>query len=106
MLQLLKEIVPGLSMVGVCAERGWIRPGRSCGAARQLGLRLEVSDQLRAFDEVEAAFAAMKLKRIDAYLMIGGAVLFSLRQQIMEPALVHRLPGIHYAPTGRRLVGS
>lgn len=98
MLQLLKEIVPRLSTVGVLAQKGvGYDPAALAAAARQLGLRLEFSDQLRAFDEVEAAFATMKLKRIDAYFMIGGAVLFSLRQQIMELALVHRLPGIHYA---------
>jgi putative ABC transport system substrate-binding protein len=97
MLQLLKEIVPGLSAVGVLAQKGvgW-DPDALASAARQLGLRLEVSDQLRAIDEVESAFAAMKVKRIDAYFMIGGAVLFSLRQQIMALALAHGLPGIHY----------
>jgi len=96
-LQLLKEIVPGLSVVGVLSQRGvGYDPAALAAAARQLGLRLEVSDQLRAFDEVEGAFAAMKLKRIDAYFMVGGAVLFSLRRQIMELALMHRLPGIHY----------
>ena len=87
-----------MSTVGVLAQKGvGYDPAALAAAARQLGLRLEVSDQLRAFDEVEAAFAAMKLKRIDAYFMLGGAVLFSLRQQIMELALVHRLPGIHFA---------
>ena len=95
-LQLLKETVPGLSSVAVLAQKGvGYDPAALAAAARQLGLRLEVSDQLSAFDEVESAFAAMKLKRIDAYFMLGGAVLFSLRHRIMELALVHRLPGIH-----------
>jgi putative ABC transport system substrate-binding protein len=96
MLQLLKEIVPALSAVGVLAQKGvGYDPAALAAAARLLGLRLEVSDQLRTFDELEAAFAAMKVKRIDAYYMLGGAVLFSLRQRIMELALLHRLPGIH-----------
>ena len=38
----------------------------------------------------------MKRKQIDAYLMVGGAVLFPFRQRIMEIALLHRLPGIHF----------
>ena len=64
--------------------------------ARQLGLRLEVNDQLQRIGEIEDAFAMMRRKQIDAYLMIGGAVLFPFRQRIMELALSHRLPGIHF----------
>ena len=98
MLQLLKEIVPGLSAVGVLAQQGvGYDPNALAAAARQLGLRLEVSNQLRTFDDVEGVFAAMKRNRVDAYFMIGGAVLFSQRQQIIDLAQAHRLPGIHYA---------
>jgi putative ABC transport system substrate-binding protein len=97
LLQLLKEIVPGLSLVGVLAQNGvGFDPATLAPLARQLGLRLEVNDQLQRIDEIEDAFAMMKRKRIDAYLMIGGAVLFPFRQRIMELALSHRLPGIHF----------
>ena len=97
LLQLLKEIVPGLSLVGVVAQKSvGFDPATLAPLARQLRLQLEVNDQLQKVDEIEDAFAEMKRKQIDAYLMIGGAVLFPFRQRIMEIALLHRLPGIHF----------
>ena len=97
LLQLLKEIVPGLYFVGVFAQSGiGFDPTALAPVARQLGLRLEVNDQLQRIGEIEDAFAMMRRKQIDAYLMIGGAVLFPFRQRIMELALLHRLPGIHF----------
>jgi putative ABC transport system substrate-binding protein len=97
LLQLLKEIVPGLSLVGVFAQKAvGFDPTALETVARKLGLRLEINDQLQNVDEIADAFAMMMRKQIDAYLMVAGAALFPFRQRIMELALSHRLPGIHY----------
>ena len=87
LLQLLKEIVPRLALVGVFAQKAvGFDPATLETLARQLGLRLEVNDQLQKIDEIEDAFAEMKRKQIDAYLVVGGAVLFPFRERIMTGA--------------------
>lgn len=97
MLGLLKEMLPRLASVGVFAQQsiGYDRSSVEA-AAQQLGVRLEIDDSIRSGDEVEGAFTAMVRRRVDAYLMIGGGVLFAQRQRIGEMALAHRLPGIHF----------
>ena len=98
MLGLLKEILPRASAVGVLAHHGvgYDRPALEA-AASGLGLRIEVNDAVRTPDEVETAFNAMVGRRVDAYYMIGGPVLFAQRRRLGELALAHRLPGIHWS---------
>ena len=99
MLELFKEVVPKLSSVGVIAQQGlgYDRPALEA-AARQLGLRLDLGDEIRTNDDIEGAFAALKRKGVDAYYMLGGPILYTRRQQVAELALAHRLPGMHFAP--------
>jgi len=97
-LGLLKEIVPGLAAVGVLAQEG---VGAHLAAvevaARRLGLKLEVVDAVRAPDEIDAAFAAMKRARVGAYLGMGGLLIYAHRQHVAKLALASRLPGIHFS---------
>jgi putative ABC transport system substrate-binding protein len=97
MLQLFKEIVPKLTVVGVVVQQG-IGYDRAAleAAARQLGLRLDLGDEIRTSDDIADAFAALKRKGVHGYYMIGGPVLFTRRQQVAELALAHRLPGMHF----------
>jgi putative ABC transport system substrate-binding protein len=96
-LALVKEILPHASIVGVLAQHG-LGYDRSAveSAASSLDLRLDLNDSIRTPDEVEAAFNAMVRRRVDAYFMIGGPVLFAQRKRIGELALAHRLPGVHW----------
>jgi putative ABC transport system substrate-binding protein len=97
-LGLLKEMVPSLASVAVLAQHGLgYNPAGLESPARHLGLRLEIFDQVRSSDEIDAVFAAMRLARVDGYLAIGGPVLYTRRQRFAELALANRLPGIHYA---------
>ena len=99
MLELFKEVVPKVSSVGVIAQQG-LGYDRAAleAAARQLGLRLDLGDEIRTNDDIEGAFAALKRRGVDAYYMLGGPILYTRRQQVAELALAHRLPGMHFAP--------
>jgi putative ABC transport system substrate-binding protein len=102
-LGLLTEMVPRLSRVGVLRQvesRGFAELE---AAARKLNVALEVVD-IRSPDDIEGAFAAMTGKRVGAVIFLGGAIMFTRRQQIADLALKHRLPAIHllneYAQAG------
>ena len=94
-LTLLREIVPGLSRVGllgqVLSQDGFAALDT---AARQLNVALEVVDN-RDPDNFEVAFAAMVGKRVGAVIVGGGPLTYMRRQQIADLALKHRLPSIH-----------
>jgi putative ABC transport system substrate-binding protein len=93
-LALLKEIVPGLSRVGVLGQV-LSQDGFAAleAAARQLNVALEVVD-VRSPDDFEGAFAAMVGKRVGAVIVGGGPLTYMRRQQIADLALKHRLPAI------------
>ena len=54
--------------------------------------------------DIEGAFAAMTRSRAGAFLILGGPMTWTSRQQIADLAVRHRLPGIHlfreYAEAG------
>ena len=97
LLQTLKEIVPGLATVGLLTEPCGYDADRAAheSAARRLGLRLEV-EEIRGNDGIGDAFASMLRRRVDGFTIIGGSLIYSGRQQIADPALQHRVPGIHF----------
>jgi putative ABC transport system substrate-binding protein len=94
-LTLLKEIVPGLSRVGLLGQV-LSQDGSAAleAAARQIDVALEVVDN-RSPDDFEGAFAAMVGKRVGAVIVGGGPLTYMRRQQIADLALKHRLPAIH-----------
>jgi putative ABC transport system substrate-binding protein len=93
--ELLKETLPNLSRVSilfnpdVAAIRS--RLPSMMEIAPTLGLTL-VAVEARGLDALEQAFAIMVRERAQAFVMLGDAVLFNYRSQIVEMALRNRLP--------------
>jgi putative ABC transport system substrate-binding protein len=97
-LELLKEIVPRLSRVAVL----WNPVNRSTqtlvdqarGAARTLGLQLQVLEARRA-EDIESAFAAMSRERAGALLLLPDAMFILQRIRIADLAARAHLPVMH-----------
>lgn len=100
MLELLKEVVPGLSRVGVLRRAGY-QDAHLESAARRLNIVLEAVD-VRTIDDLDSAFSALARHRVGAVIVRGS--LYVQRQRIAALALQHRLPAIHtlkeYAEAG------
>jgi putative ABC transport system substrate-binding protein len=97
-LELLKEIVPRLSRVAVL----WNPVNRSTqtlvdqarGAARTLGLQLQVLEARRA-EDIESAFTAMSRERAGALLLLPDAMFILQRIRIADLAARAHLPVMH-----------
>jgi putative ABC transport system substrate-binding protein len=104
-LEMLNEVVPKLSRVGILRQTG--RAGAETGAlesaARKLALTILFAD-VRTSNDIQGAFATMTRSRAGAFLILGGSMTWASRQQIADLAVQHRLPGIHllreYAEAG------
>jgi putative tryptophan/tyrosine transport system substrate-binding protein len=99
-LELLKEIVPGLSNVAVIGTS--TQPGNAHAvretelAAAAFGVKLQYLDVLAPKD-IEAAFEAAKKAPTDAIVVLAGPVLLSHRTQIAESAVKSRIPVTYQA---------
>ena len=96
-LELLKEALPNLSHVGVLWNPG-VASNRSLltsmrDAAQGMGLML-VPAEARGQDEFEQVFTTMLKGRMEAFVILGDAVLFNYRSQIAEMAVRNRLPAV------------
>ncbi len=95
-LQLLKDVVPGLTTVAVL----WNPTGPALElneldvAARSLNLQLQVV-AARSASEFAAAFAEARKKRAGALLPHGGSVYFANRARLAELAAESRMPVIY-----------
>jgi putative ABC transport system substrate-binding protein len=100
LLELLKQVAPRISRVGVLRN-----PGGPQGvehlrameeAARALGLTLQVVDA-RGLADLEGAFAAMVRERSDALTVLVDSVFNAapIRARLAALALKHRLPMIY-----------
>ena len=96
LLQILKEIVPGLSTLGVVVQQG---EGDHLAAveatARALGLSTVRGEEIRRPEDIDAAIAAIVRQRAGGFILLGGPITYMRRQQIADLALAHRLPAIH-----------
>jgi putative tryptophan/tyrosine transport system substrate-binding protein len=98
-LQMLSEIVPNLSRVAALKNpidpitATWLNEAER--AARSLRARVQ-GFEVRGPDDLEAAFAAMARKRVDALLvaMGGSGFLFRHRSRLTTLAAKHRLPTV------------
>jgi len=94
-IQLIKEIVPGLSRVALLVNpneqpsRLHVEEGRA--AAGELGLDLRIFE-VRSLDELEPAFEAMAKDGIQATILGSGSLLFQGKETIAKLALTARLP--------------
>jgi len=97
-LELLKEIVPKLSRVGVLGDV--TRPGipqelREINVAAD-AFRVQVQYlEVRGSKDIEIVFRAAIKERVDAVLVLGSPVLTSERKQVVELAVKSRLPAIY-----------
>lgn len=93
--ELLKEIVPGLSRVGILWNPDFapnrIRMASMGETARALGLT-PIPVEARGLTELEQAFATLVKERAQAFVMLGDGVLLQYRDQIGIMALKSRLP--------------
>ncbi len=92
-LELLKEMVPGLSRVALLYEpisSAQSAIAASQAGARALGLQLQLVEA-RGPEDFEAAFSSMAAQRAEA-LVISGTVPYHNRTRIAELALRGRLP--------------
>ena len=97
-LELLKEAVPGLSRVLVLSYLAdpitplQVKALRE--AARSLGVMLQIQD-IRAVDDLAAAFDAGARERADGLLTTVGSIFVSYRARVTELAARYRLPAMY-----------
>ena len=102
-LQLLKEVVPGLSRVVVLWHPHAYGDRTMAGmleeierASHSLGTRLQLVPADRPVD-LDSAFAAMTAERADALIVFPSPMLFSQYSRIVTFAANNRLPAIYAA---------
>jgi putative tryptophan/tyrosine transport system substrate-binding protein len=94
-LELLKEVVPGLSRVAIMWNpdvRGAVFIYKETqSAARSLQLQLQSVEVSRA-DDFDRAFSALTTGRAEALVVVTSPFAFAVREQLARLALKHRLP--------------
>jgi putative tryptophan/tyrosine transport system substrate-binding protein len=97
-LELLKEIIPRLSLVAVLTDPGTGGHGPQIKelevAAPLLGLQLQPVE-VRGFNELERAFSTMTTGRIGAFIVLQQPTLDRLRAKIVDLAAKNRLPAMY-----------
>jgi putative ABC transport system substrate-binding protein len=96
-LELLKEIIPGLSRVAVISNETnplHVPQDKEIQAAAQaLGIEVQVLP-VRSADDFEGAFQAAASARADAIYLATDPLVTNARNQLAELALRHRLPSM------------
>jgi putative ABC transport system substrate-binding protein len=96
-LELLKEVVPRLSRVGVLGtstQPGYAQVAKEIAiAAEALGVTLQILDVLTPKD-IETAFRNASKGHVEAVLVLASAVVAPRRTQIVDLAAKGRLPAI------------
>ena len=96
-LELLKELVPGLSRTAVLWNGA--NPANSLawreteGAARTLGVTLQSYD-VRGLQDFNIAFATMAQQRPDAVSVLTDALITQYQKEIVDFAINERLPSV------------
>jgi putative ABC transport system substrate-binding protein len=96
-LQLLKEMLPGLNRVAVLWNR--MNPGAARTAeatqttARELGLQVSSLD-VRSPDEIAEALEAAAEGRVDAVIVVHDPLMIEHRTRVAQLALEKRLPAV------------
>jgi len=99
-LELLKETLPRLTRMAVLGNLN--EPGNSQAlketqrAASIFGIKVQYFD-VRGPDDIEAAFKAAGKERMDAALILAGAVFFSERPRMAVLARQNRVPTVYQA---------
>jgi putative ABC transport system substrate-binding protein len=94
-LELLKEVVPGLSRVAIMWDpvvRGAVLDYNGTqSAARSLQLQIQAVEVSRV-DDFDRAFAALTTGRAEALTVVGSPFTYANREQLARLAEKHRLP--------------
>ena len=98
-LELLRAAVPKLSRVGVFLNPG--NPGHAdrlkrVQASERTNSVAIVPGQAGTASQIEAAFAAMKLERVGALIVLADSFFFAQARQLAELAAQHRLPAMFW----------
>jgi putative ABC transport system substrate-binding protein len=95
-LELLKEVIPGLSRVAVLRhpDRSASEYEEMLGAARPLALQLQSVD-VRGPSDFQTAFRAAAKARAQGLITIRTPLINEQRKQIAELAIKSRLPAIY-----------
>ena len=97
-LQLLNEIVPGLSSVAVMSyganPQSQMEARETQVAAGRLNLQLH-SVPISAETSIEYAFEKIKKEAVQALIVVTDAILYSQRNQILDLAAGNRLPAMY-----------
>jgi putative tryptophan/tyrosine transport system substrate-binding protein len=97
-LQLLKEVIPGLSRVGVLLDSGDVYSRLMMKeierVAHEIGVQLHSVDTRRPAD-FDRAFEAAILDRVDALITIEGVLTATDLSRIVDFAAMSRLPAIY-----------
>jgi len=96
-LELLKEVLPKLSLVGVLRNpnnpSGELQFKETQAAARSLGINIQLFD-VRDRKELESAFSVMAKARADAFTVMGDPLFLSQQKHIANLATTTRLPSV------------
>ena len=97
-LQLLKEIVPGLSSIAVMSyganPQSQMELRETQIAAQKLDLQVH-SVPISADSSIEDAFEKIKKETVQALIVVTDPILFSQRSQILALAAGNRLPAMY-----------
>ena len=98
-LELLKELVPGLSRVALVWKRGHPKEQEALreaeAAARSLGIRLQRVG-VRDPNEFQGAFSAMAREHVGAFLVVADTMFSTHRVRLVDLAAKGRLPAIFW----------
>jgi putative ABC transport system substrate-binding protein len=96
-LELLKEVLPKLSLVAVLRNptnpAGDLQFKETQAAAQSLGIEIQLVD-MRDPKELESAFAVMVKGRAAAFTVMGDPLFLSQQKQIANLATTSRLPSV------------
>jgi putative ABC transport system substrate-binding protein len=107
-LELLKEVVPAISRVGILWEANTTRPNKDYEtAAHALKIKLESFEVAGANPGLNEAFRAALKWRANALIAVRTSLLVDYRKQIADLATMNRLPlmspGTDFAESGSLL---
>jgi ABC-type uncharacterized transport system substrate-binding protein len=97
-LELLKEVVPGSSRIGILWNPGDLHPPLIVRdterAARAMGVQLK-RIEVQRFEPFEQVFETALFGQVDALIAVEDALTFYYRTRIVDFAAMSRLPAIY-----------
>jgi putative ABC transport system substrate-binding protein len=94
-LELLKEVAPGISRVGILWTGGGTGLKHHEAAARALKLQLQSLEVRGPNPDLEGAFRNAAKARVSALVVVRHPVLNRYQKQIADLAIKNRLPSMH-----------